>query len=136
MALLPFEVERGYKETMAWGALRSSGVTRVNTLSNPSYRDVTIKLLSPAEVATWVTFYRDTILEGSLPFEIGSDTVQIIGQPSYANTNGITATVSMRLEYDAPLDYCNMVQLAEIGRYFGNGFQAGAAVLDDYLNSP
>jgi hypothetical protein len=136
VALLPFEIETGYRETLPWGAWRVAGRNRPDTLSNPSYRDVQIKLLSPAEVSTWLAFYRDTIQDGSIPFQVGSDTVQIIGQPAYSQSNGVSATVSMRLEYDAPIDYCNMVQLASIGAYFGAGFDAGAAALDDYLNGP
>lgn len=134
--ILPFELERGFRETLPWGAKQSAGMTRPDTLSNVHYRDVQIKLLSAAEISAWVTFYRDTLAGGSLPFQIGDDTVQIIGQPSYGNINGISATVSMRLEYDAPTNYCHMIQLAQIGRYFGSGFIAGAAALDEYLNGP
>lgn len=134
--ILPFELERGYRETLPWGARQSAGVTRPDTLSNPYYRDVQIKLLSAAEISQWVTFYRDTLREGSLPFTVGTDVVQIIGQPSYSSINGISATVSMRLEYDAPINYCDMVQLVQIGAYFGSGFVAGAAALDEYLNGP
>lgn len=136
MALLPFELETGYRETLPWGAWRVVGRNRPDTVSNPSYRDVQVKLLSPAAIATWITFYEDTTQEGSLPFQVGTDTVQIIGNPSYSQNNGISATVTMRLEYDAPTDYCGMVQLASIGAYFGSGFDAGAAALDDYLNGP
>lgn len=112
MAQLPFEIERGYTETLPWGAVRVAGRNRPDTLSNVYYRDVTIKLLTPADLTTWLTFYNETLQEGSLPFEIGLETVAIIGNPTYGNNTGIFATVNMRLEYDAPTNYCQIVQEA------------------------
>lgn len=112
MAQLPFEIERGFTETLPWGAVRVAGRNRPDTRSNPYYRDVTIKLLSPADIATWIAFYNDTLQEGSLPFEIGEESVAIVGEPAYSTNTGIFAAVSMRLEYDAPTNYCQIIQEA------------------------
>lgn len=72
---LPQDVLKGYRRGGAINAVIASPVslgkpkTRPRYTSAPRRLDVTVMLDSRAEVATWETFWFETIAYGALPFD-------------------------------------------------------------------
>lgn len=126
--------ERGYTETLPWGAVRVAGRNRPDTVSNPSYYNCTFKLVGQSMIDWFGRWWLTVVAEGSLPFVCGLGVCQIIGQPSYSNNTGRVATVTMRLEIQDDADYCNDLNYLWVGEYFGDTFQRSKRLLEVAIN--
>ena len=126
--------ERGYTERLPWGAVRVAGRNRPDTVSNPSQYNVTFKLTGQAMVDWFGRWWLTATEEGSLPFVCGIGAAQIIGQPSYSNNTGRSASVSMGLEIQDDTDYCTDRLYLFIGQYFGDDFQRSKLLLEQAIN--
>lgn len=130
--------ERGHTETLPWGVVRVAGRNRPDTVNNPSYYNVTYRLLCKSQIDWFGRWWRHSVQEGSLPFitNVGSGevTAAVIADPSYSGNTGLKADVSMRLEVEEFNDYCSDLGLIAVGQEFGDQFPLVARTLETALN--
>ena len=127
--------ERGYTETLPWGAVRVAGRNRPDTQGNPSTYDVTFQLIGQAMVDWFGRSWLTEAAEGSVPIETGIGWAQVIGDPTYNNNTGRRATVNMTLEILEDVDYCLDESLLVVGEYFGDGFYKSARALSAAISA-
>lgn len=121
--------ERGVTETLPWGVVRVAGRNRRDTVGNPSVYSASFRLVGQAMVDWFARWWVTEALEGSVPIETGIGWAQVLGNPTYSNNTGRSASVTMRLEILHDVDYCLDQSVVAIGEYLGSDFTRAAATL-------
>lgn len=121
--------ERGYTETLPWGAVRVPGRNRPDTVGNPSRYSVQFNLVGQSMVDWFGRWWWTEAAEGSVPIETGIGWAQVIGTPTFSNNTGRRATVNMTLEIEDTADFCTDQAWLFAGEYFGDEFFKTAARL-------
>lgn len=127
--------ERGLTETLPWGAVRVNGRNRPDTLGNPSVYNATFKLVGQSMIDWFGRWWWTEAREGSVPIETGIGWAQVLGAPTFNNNTGRSASVNMRLEISADVDYCLDESVLVLGEYFGDAFPRAARILSEAIEN-